>query len=147
MIWDFNKLFWRHLGEWEAASGRGFEAALPTGQSDANRPDAVNDSVVEFWKLLKELEAKGQLAAEFPILEIGVGAGTRAAAWIDGFKAYDDAAGHEVLRPAAVHPRRLLARHARARVRVARRGTRRTSFRLRSTRSTRSRRCRSTGSR
>ena len=64
LIWDFNKLFWRFLGEWEAASGRGFEAALPTGQSDANRPDAVNDSVVEFWQLLKELEAKGQLPAE-----------------------------------------------------------------------------------
>jgi hypothetical protein len=93
LIWDFNRLFWRYLGEWEAASGRGFEAALPTGQSDANRPDAVNDSVVEFWKLLKELEAKGQLPAELPILEIGVGAGTRAAAWIDGFKAHDDAEG------------------------------------------------------
>ncbi len=93
LIWDFNKLFWRFLGEWEAASGRGFEAALPTGQSDANRPDAVNDSVVEFWRLLKELEAKGQLPAELPILEIGVGAGTRAAAWIDGFKAHDDAEG------------------------------------------------------
>jgi hypothetical protein len=93
LIWDFNKLFWRFLGEWEAASGRGFEAALPTGQSDANRPDAVNDSVVEFWQLLKELDAKGQLPAELPILEIGVGAGTRAAAWIDGFKAHDDAEG------------------------------------------------------
>lgn len=93
MIWDFNRLFWRHLGEWEAASGRGFEAALPTGQSDANRPDAVHDSVVEFWQLLKELESKNQLPAEIPILEIGVGAGTRAAAWIDGFKAYDEANG------------------------------------------------------
>jgi hypothetical protein len=91
MIWDFNRLFWRHLGEWEAASGRGFEAALPTGQSDANRPDAVNDSVVEFWKLLKELESKNQLPPEIPILEIGVGAGTRAAAFVDRFKEYDDA--------------------------------------------------------
>ena len=93
MIWDFNRLFWRHLGEWEAASGRGFEASLPTGQSDANRPDAVRDSVVEFWDLLKDLETKHQLPAELPILEIGVGAGTRAAAWVDGFKAYDEAQG------------------------------------------------------
>ena len=89
LIWDFNRLFWRHLGDWEAASGRGFEAALPTGSSDANRPDAVNDSVVEFWELLHGLEAKGQLPAEVPILEIGVGAGTRAAAFIDRFQAYD----------------------------------------------------------
>jgi hypothetical protein len=93
MIWDFNRLFWRHLGDWEAASGRGFEASLPSGSSDANRPDAVHDSVVEFWQLLKDLEAKNQLPAELPILEIGVGAGTRAAAWVDGFKAYDEAQG------------------------------------------------------
>ncbi len=93
MIWDFNRLFWRFLGEWEAASGKGFEEALPSGSSDANRPDAVRDTVVEFWDLLKELEGKNQLPSEIPILEIGVGAGTRAAAWIDGFKAYDEAQG------------------------------------------------------
>jgi hypothetical protein len=93
IIWDFNRLFWRHLGEWEAASGKGFEEALPSGSSDANRPDAVKDTVVEFWDLLKDLETKGQLPAEIPILEIGVGAGTRAAAWIDGFQAYDTEKG------------------------------------------------------
>jgi len=93
IIWDFNRLFWRHLGEWEAASGRGFEAALPSGSSDANRPDAVKESVEEFWKLLKDLEAKSQLPAEIPILEIGVGAGTRAAAFIDLFQEYDQANG------------------------------------------------------
>ncbi len=89
IIWDFNRLFWRHLGEWEAASGRGFEAALPSGSSDANRPDAVKESVEEFWALLKDLETKNQLPAEIPILEIGVGAGTRAAAFIDLFQEYD----------------------------------------------------------
>jgi hypothetical protein len=89
IIWDFNRLFWRHLGEWEAASGRGFEAALPSGSSDANRPEAVKESVEEFWNLLKELEQKNQLPAELPILEIGVGAGTRAAAFIDLFQEYD----------------------------------------------------------
>jgi len=93
LIWDFNRLFWRHLGEWESASGRGFEAALPGGQSDANRSDAVHDTVVEFWTLLKDLESKHQLPAEIPILEIGVGAGTRAAAFVDGFKEYDEAQG------------------------------------------------------
>ena len=89
MIWDFNRLFWQHLGEWEAASGRGFEAALPTGKSDANHPDAVHDSVVEFWKLCHDLNTKNQLPAEIPALEIGVGSGARATAWMDGFKAYD----------------------------------------------------------
>jgi hypothetical protein len=90
MIWDFNRLFWQHLGEWEAASGRGFEAALPSGKSDANHPEAVADSVTEFWKLLKSLKDRGQLPSEIPALEIGVGSGARAAAWMDGFKALDD---------------------------------------------------------
>ena len=30
VIWDFNRVFWRHLGDWEAASGKGFEEALPS---------------------------------------------------------------------------------------------------------------------
>ena len=89
MIWDFNRLFWRNLADWEAASGRGFEAALPSGQSDANRPDAVADTVTEFWTLLKTLDDKGQLPAEISALEVGVGSGARAAAWMDGFKVYD----------------------------------------------------------
>src|SRR5204862_6576837 len=93
IIWDFKRRFWRHLGDWEAASGRGFEAALASGSSDANRPDAVKDSVGEFWTLLKDLESKHQLPAELPILEIGVGAGTRAAAFIDTFQEYDQANG------------------------------------------------------
>jgi hypothetical protein len=93
MIWDFNRLFWQHLGEWEAASGRGFEAALPSGKSDANHPEAVADSVTEFWKLLQGLNERGQLPSEIPALEIGVGSGARAAAWMDGFKALDEQQG------------------------------------------------------
>jgi hypothetical protein len=41
LIWPFNRLFWRHLGDWEAMSGKGFEASLPGGTSDANHPQAV----------------------------------------------------------------------------------------------------------
>jgi hypothetical protein len=93
MIWDFNRLFWQQLGAWEAASGRGFEAALPGGQSDANRSDAVHDTVVEFWTLLKDLDGRGQLPADIYALEIGVGSGARAKAWMDGFKALDDQRG------------------------------------------------------
>ncbi len=49
IIWPFNRLFWQQLGDWEAYAKRGFEAALPSGGSDANHPDAVQESVVEFW--------------------------------------------------------------------------------------------------
>ena len=93
LMWSFNRLFWRHLGDWEAASGKGFEAALPGGSSDANHPQAVSDSVADFWTLLRNLEARGQLPAEIFGLEIGVGSGARAAAWLDRFKALDEQCG------------------------------------------------------
>jgi hypothetical protein len=93
LIWTFNRLFWRHLGDWEAASGKGFEAALPGGSSDANHPQAVSDSVADFWTLLRDLDARGQLPAEIVGLEIGVGSGARAAAWLDRFKVLDEQCG------------------------------------------------------
>ncbi len=93
LIWDFNRLFWRHLTDWEAASGKGFEAALPAGSSDANHPDAVAASARAFLTRVQGLEAKGQCPAAIIGLEIGVGTGARAAAWLDQFKAIDAEAG------------------------------------------------------
>ena len=89
LIWAFNRLFWRHLGDWEAMSGKGFEAALPGGTSDANHPQAVHDAVADFWTLLRDLENRNQLPQEIVGLEIGVGSGARAAAWLDRFKSLD----------------------------------------------------------
>jgi hypothetical protein len=93
IIWKFNKLFWQWLPEWEAASGRGFEEALPSGASDANHPQAIADSVCEFFRLLKDLDQRGQLPAEIAALEIGGGSGMRAKAWLDGFKSLDEHSG------------------------------------------------------
>jgi hypothetical protein len=93
LIWDFNRLFWSHLGDWEAASGKGFEEALPAGSSDANHPQAVADSARKFWTLCQELDTKKQLPAEITGLEIGVGTGARAASWLDAFKALNVDAG------------------------------------------------------
>jgi hypothetical protein len=93
LLWDFNRLFWRHLSDWEEASGKGFEAALPAGSSDANHPDAVATSAREFLDRLQALEAKGQCPQEIVGLEIGVGTGARAASWLDKFKAFDAEAG------------------------------------------------------
>ncbi len=88
IIWKFNWLFWQWLTDWEGASGRGFEAALPGGGgSDANHPQAVADSVAEFWRLLKDLDGRGGLPSEIVALEIGVGTGARAsglAGWLQG---------------------------------------------------------------
>jgi len=47
--------------------------------------------VGEFWTLLVELDKRGQLPAEIFAIEIGVGSGTRAALWLDRFKALDEA--------------------------------------------------------
>jgi hypothetical protein len=93
LIWRFNDLFWQRLGEWEAVAGRGFEAALPSGRSDANHPQSVADSVGEFWTLLRELDKRGQLPPEIFALEIGVGTGTRAGLWLDRFQALDEERG------------------------------------------------------
>jgi hypothetical protein len=93
VIWDFNRLFWQRLADWEAASGRSFEAALPSGTSDANHPQAVADSVGDFWTLLRDLDARHQLPEEIFALEIGVGAGTRARLWLDRFRALDEQCG------------------------------------------------------
>src|SRR5438477_3494694 len=89
MIWRFNNLFWQHLPLWEAASGKGFERALPGGTSDANHPEAVADAVADFWTLLKDLENHNQLPPEIFVLEIGVGTGKRAALWLDRFRVVD----------------------------------------------------------
>ena len=94
IIWPFNRLFWQRLASWEHHANRGFEAALPSGGSDANHPDAVADSVGDFWTLLRDLESRGQLPAEAYAMEIGVGSGARARLWLDKFKALDDELGH-----------------------------------------------------
>ena len=93
IIWRFNRLFWQRLADWERASGRGFEQALPSGTSDANHPDAVNDSVADFWTLVREIDKRGQLPAELFALEIGVGTGARAARWLDRFQSLDEERG------------------------------------------------------
>jgi hypothetical protein len=89
VIWRFNTLFWQHLPLWESASGHGFEVALPGGTSDANHPESVADAVADFWTLLKDLEGHNQLPQEIFSIEIGVGTGRRAAAWLDRFRALD----------------------------------------------------------
>jgi hypothetical protein len=93
IAWDFNRLYWHRLKDWEQASGKSYEAALPGGKSDAHDPAAIADSVADFWTLLKDLEGQNQLPPELFILEIGVGMGTRAGLWLDRFRALDQQRG------------------------------------------------------
>jgi hypothetical protein len=93
IAWEFNRLYWHRLADWERATGRSYEQALPGGKSDANHPIAIADGVADFWTLLKDLEKHNQLPAEIFVLEIGVGLGTRAALWLDRFQALDQQRG------------------------------------------------------
>jgi hypothetical protein len=93
LTWKFNGLYWHHLTDWEKATGRSYEQALPGGKSDANDPAAVADGVADFWTLLKDLESHHQLPAEIFLLEIGVGMGKRSGLWLDRFRALDGERG------------------------------------------------------
>lgn len=87
--WEFNKLYWTYLRDWEKATGKGYEQALPGGQSDGNHAEAVADSVADFWTLLRDMETRNQLPAEIFILEIGVGSGKRCGMFVERFQALD----------------------------------------------------------
>ena len=93
VAWSFNSLYWRRLDEWEKATGKGYEQALPGGSSDASHPDGVAHSVADFWTLLQDMEKKRQLPPEIFILELGVGAGARVGLWLNKFKALDQQRG------------------------------------------------------
>ena len=93
IAWLFNGLYWHYLKDWEKATGRSYEQALPGGKSDANHIDAVADSVADFWTLLKDLESHNQLPPEIFVLEIGVGMGLRSGLWLDRFRALDEERG------------------------------------------------------
>ncbi len=93
VVWEFNKFYWRHLLAWEAATGKGYDTALPGGSSDGHNPEAIADDVAEFMDLLIKLDSRNQLPAEINLLEIGVGSGSRCAQWLEKFQALDAARG------------------------------------------------------
>ena len=93
IVWDFNQLYWQRLKDWELATGKSYERALPGGASDGHHPQAIEDSARDFWKLLKDLETRNQLPPEIFVLEIGVGLAMRAGMWLDRFWALDQANG------------------------------------------------------
>jgi len=93
IAWEFNRLYWQRLKDWEEATGRSYERALPGGKSDGHHPQAIADSVLEFWNLLNQLDRQNQLPPEVFALEIGVGLGTRAKMWMNDFRTLDHERG------------------------------------------------------
>ncbi|HKV05010.1 MAG TPA: hypothetical protein VJO53_07885 [Candidatus Acidoferrales bacterium] len=85
IAWEFNRLYWQRLKDWERMTGKSYDQALPGGRSDDHQPEAIDASVRDFWALLRNIESQNQLPAELFVLEIGVGMGRHAGLWLDSF--------------------------------------------------------------
>jgi hypothetical protein len=95
IVWGFNQLYWTRLNYWEEATGKSYEKSLPGGVSDGHQPEAIGDSVGDFWTLLRDMEAKNQLPPEIFLLEIGVGTGVRCGLWLNKFRELDQQRGSD----------------------------------------------------
>jgi hypothetical protein len=94
-IWDFNALYWQHLRRWEEATGRGYESALPGGQSDARDVEPVRDTITELFTIWDSLAQRRALPEELYVVELGVGNGGQARTWLDTFMELDRAHGRD----------------------------------------------------
>ncbi len=97
-IWDFNALYWKALGQWERATGQMYESALPGGESDARNRAAVRDLLSDTFKVWDDLAGRRALPEELYVVEIGVGNGNQAKAWLDEFVVMDRERGTDYYR-------------------------------------------------
>jgi hypothetical protein len=97
-IWSFNGLYWRALGLWEQATGRGYEQALPRGESDARNNAAARDLILELFGVWDHLASRRALPDELHVLELGVGNGIQAKVWLDEFLRLDRERGSDYYR-------------------------------------------------
>ena len=97
-VWAFNALYWGHLRDWEEATGQGYESALPGGQSDARAHDPVRATITELFTVWDSLAERRALPEELYVVELGVGNGNQAGTFLDMFREFDRAHGHEYYR-------------------------------------------------
>ena len=83
LIWGFNGLYWKALSLWEQATGKGYESALPGGQSDARNVEAARELILKLFQLWDDLASRRALPEELYVLEIGVGNGNQAVVFLD----------------------------------------------------------------
>jgi hypothetical protein len=95
LIWGFNSLYWKALGLWEQATGKGYEQALPGGQSDARNVQAARELILQLFAVWDDLAGRRALPEELYVLEIGVGNGNQARVWLDEFRRLDQEQGRE----------------------------------------------------
>ncbi|GAY11930.1 hypothetical protein [Pseudonocardia sp. N23] len=88
-IWSFNARYWADLDLWEKSTGRGYEQALPGGESDARNHDAARDLIRKLFAVWDPLVDTGALPEELYVVELGVGNGSQAKVFLDEFRALD----------------------------------------------------------
>jgi hypothetical protein len=88
-IWDFNALYWAALELWEKATGRGYEQALPGGESDARNRAAAGELVEGLFAVWDRLAASNALPDQLYVVEVGVGNGGQARVFLDEFRERD----------------------------------------------------------
>ncbi|MGH2651973.1 MAG: SAM-dependent methyltransferase, partial [Actinomycetota bacterium] len=94
-IWRFNELYWQFLALWEEATGQEYEAALPGGESDARNRTAVRELIGELFAVWDGLDARHALPEDLCVLELGVGKGNFAHAFLDEFARLDQVHGRD----------------------------------------------------
>jgi putative S-adenosyl-L-methionine-dependent methyltransferase len=97
-LWRFNTLYWQALSQWEQATGREYEQALPGGQSQARDIEAARELIRELLRVWDELDARRALPEELYVAELGVGNGSQARTWLDAFAELDRAHGRNYYR-------------------------------------------------
>jgi hypothetical protein len=97
-IWRFNALYWQALADWEKATGKEYERALPGGESDARNSAAARDLILDLFKIWDELAARRALPEELYVIELGVGNGGQARTWLDEFAELDRRHGRDYYR-------------------------------------------------
>lgn len=98
IIWRFNALYWQALGAWEAATGVEYERTLPGGRSDALNRDAAGELIADLFSVWDDLDDRNALPDELYVVELGVGNGNQAKAWLDEFVVRDSAHGRDYYR-------------------------------------------------
>ncbi|MER6825088.1 hypothetical protein ABT352_03775 [Streptosporangium sp. NPDC000563] len=88
-VWEFNARYWKDLDLWEKSTGRGYEQALPGGESDAHNRDAARDVIGDLFEVWDALADGDALPEELYVVELGVGNGSQAKVFLDEFRALD----------------------------------------------------------
>ncbi len=97
-VWEFNARYWKDLDLWEKSTGRGYEQALPGGDSDAHNHDAAREVIRDLFEVWDALADGDALPEELYVVELGVGNGTQAKVFLDEFRALDAEHGRDYYR-------------------------------------------------